>query len=152
MPIYALVFARADRAFGPKMHASTTDCAALMAEARARGGTPPGRVNGRVSCGMSINNGRIEMNAETMANLVRNLAPIAGRSIVDKTGLTGGFDLDLTWMPDVPVGNAPDAVPPANDGPSLFTAMQEQLGLKLDAQRGPVEVLVIDSAARPVED
>ena len=118
-----------------------------MAETRARGGAPP-LPGGKVLCGMRVNNGgRIEMNAESMVNFVRNLAPIAGRSIVDKTGLTGGFDLELTWMPDVTAGNAPDTATPANDGPSLFTAMQEQLGLKLDAQRGPVDVLVIDSAS-----
>ena len=151
MPIYALVFARADHAPGPKMRPSSTDCAAVMTAAIARGGVPP-PPDGKVLCGMRVNNGRIEMNAETMTNFVRNLSPIAGRSIVNKTGLTGGFDLELTWTPDAPAGNAPDATPLANDGPSLFTAMQEQLGLKLDAQRGPVQVLVIDSAVRPTED
>jgi uncharacterized protein (TIGR03435 family) len=153
MPIYALVFSRGDRAFGPQFHVSTTDCRALMAAARARGAAaPPSRVGGPVSCGMFVTNGRIEMNAEVMVNLVRNLAPLAGRSIIDKTGLTGNYDMELTWTPDVRVGNAADGAPAANDGPSLFTAVQEQLGLKLDAQRGPVDVLVIDSAQRPTED
>ena len=96
--------------------------------------------------------GHMEMNAVPMANFARNLSSIAGRSIVDKTGLTGGFDADLTWTPDASLGAPQDGPPPANDGPSLFTAMQEQLGLKLDAQRGPVEVLVIDSVERPTED
>jgi len=152
MPIYALVVARSDGTLGPKLTRSTTDCTAVIADARARGGAPPRPPDGRVQCGMRVNNGRIQMNAETMVNLVRNLSPIAGRSIIDRTGLTGGFDLELTWTPDLPSGNAADGPPPANDGPSLFTAMQEQLGLKLDAQRGPVDVLVIDSAVRPVED
>jgi uncharacterized protein (TIGR03435 family) len=150
MPIYALVFARADHAFGPQLHTSSVDCVALMTAAVARGGGPPR--DGKVLCGMRVNNGRIEMNAEMLTNFVRNLSPIAGRSIIDKTGLTGTFDVELTWTPDPTAGNAPGAAPPANDGPSLFTAMQEQLGLKLDAQRGPVEVMVIDSAERPVED
>ena len=59
----------------------------------------------------------------------------------------------MTWKPDVPAG-APGAAGniSTDDAPSLFTALQEQLGLKLDAQRGPVEVLVIDSAERPTED
>ncbi len=152
MPIYALRLARGDGAFGPQLRRSVTDCAALMADARARGGTPPSRVNGRVSCGMSINNGRMEVNADGMPNLVRNLAPIVGRIVVDKTGLTGSFDLDLTWAPEAQAGSSESATPTAIDGPSIFTAMQEQLGLKLEPQRGPVDVLVIDSAERPMED
>jgi len=150
MPIYALVFAKADRSFGPNLHASSTDCLKEMTAAVARSGGPP---RDRVLCGTRSVNGRIEMNAVPMANFARNLSPIAGRSVVDKTGLSGGFDATLTWTPDASLGNAPDAGPPAADGgPSLFTALQEQLGLKLEAARGPVDVLVIDSAARPMED
>jgi uncharacterized protein (TIGR03435 family) len=150
MPIYALVFAKPDHGFGPKLRASSTDCQKEMTAAIARGGGPPR--DGRVLCGMRLLNGHIEMNAESMRNFVRNLSPIAGRSIVDRTELTGGFDAELTWTPDASLGNPPDAAPASNDGPSLFTAIQEQLGLKLDAQRGPVEVLIIDSAERPTED
>ena len=84
-----------------------------------------------------------------MAAFIRNLTPFAGRPIVDKTGLTGFFDLDLTWTPDPSAGNDPA---PTGDGVSLFTALEEQLGLRLDAQRGPVPVLVIESAERPVEN
>ena len=76
-----------------------------------------------------------------------------GRPVVDKTGLTGVYDLDLTWTPEQgppgPDGTAPQAAP-SSDSVSLFTAVQEQLGLKLDAQRGPVDVLVIESAERPL--
>ena len=88
-----------------------------------------------------------------MADFARNLGPFTGRPVVDKTGLTGVYDVDLTWTPEQgppgPDGTAPQA-PPSTDGVSLYTAVQEQLGLKLDAQRGPVDVLVIDSAQRPV--
>ena len=151
MPIYALVLAKPDRAFGPNLHASSTDCEKEMTAAIARGGGPPR--DGKVLCGMRTVNGHLEMNAVPMANLARNLSPIAGRSVVDKTGLSGGFDATLTWTPDASLGGSPEAPPPATDGgPSLFTAIQEQLGLKLDAQRGPVDVLVIDSVERPVED
>ena len=85
----------------------------------------------------------------------RNLAPFAGRPVVDKTGLSGAFDLDLTWTPEQGPSAAQGTQPPAapsSDGVSLFTSVQEQLGLKLDAQRGPVDVVVIESAERPVED
>jgi len=90
-----------------------------------------------------------------MADLARNLSNFAGRMTVDKTGLAGAFDLELEYTPDQlpPDGTLPPGIPPPRlDGPSLFTAVQEQLGLKLDSQRGPVEVLVIDSAQQPLPD
>ena len=72
----------------------------------------------------------------------------------DRTGLTGNFDIDLTWTPDrLPQGTPPPGAPPLPsidpNGPSLFTAVQEQLGLKLESERAPVEVLVIDHVERP---
>ena len=137
MPIYALVFARADHSLGPKLLASSTDCQKEMSAAIARGG-PPGP-NSPLLCGIRSFPGHFQLNAAAINNFIRNLAPLAGRSIVDKTALIGVYDADLTWND-------------SEEGPSLFTAMQEQLGLKLDAQRGPVEVLVIDSAERPIED
>ena len=76
---------------------------------------------------------------------------MTGRFVIDKTGLTGPYDLDLQWAPDPTLG--PAATPGVQaDGASLFAAIQEQLGLKLVATRGPVEVLVLDSAERPTED
>jgi uncharacterized protein (TIGR03435 family) len=69
--------------------------------------------------------------------------------------VTGVYDVDLTWAPrqgpSGPDGTAPQA-PTSTDGVSLHTDVQEELGLKLEAQRGPVDVLVVDSARRPVED
>jgi uncharacterized protein (TIGR03435 family) len=67
-----------------------------------------------------------------------------GRVVIDKTALRGRFDVDLDWGP------APGA--PAESAPSIFTAVQEQLGLKLESQRGAVEVLVIQHAERPTPD
>jgi uncharacterized protein (TIGR03435 family) len=101
--------------------------------------------------------GRMMAGGYLLSDVARNLAPITGRSVVDQTGLSGTFDLDLEWTPDqMPQAQpgAPPAVlpPPPSDGPSLFAAIQEQLGLKLDATRGPVEVLVIDSAELPTPD
>lgn len=77
--------------------------------------------------------------------------------MVDKTGLTGTWNLELEFTPDQTPNIPPGALPPgvtlpSHDAPSLFTAVQEQLGLKLEAARGPVEVLVIDSIERPSED
>ena len=74
------------------------------------------------------------------------LSRMLGRSVIDKTGLTGKFDVTAEWTPDDPQAAAPlppDAPkPPSGDvGPSIFTAFQEQLGLKLESQKGPVEIL-----------
>lgn len=150
-PIYALVIARPDHQLGAELHRSSTDCAALAADARARGGTPPPTINGRVSCGMNTNTGYLEANAVTMGVFARRISAIADRTVVDKTGLTGNFDLTLRWTPDA----SPGADRPTlanNDSPTFFTAVQEQLGLKLESQRDSVEFLVIDSVAHPVED
>jgi uncharacterized protein (TIGR03435 family) len=152
MPIYALVLVRPDGQLGPKIKRSTTDCAALMAATRSQGG-PPAPPPGTARCGTNMTYGRMVTGAISMADVVRNLSLVTGRAVVDKTGLSGIFDLELTFRPDTPDG-PPGASSPAgnDDAPSLFTAVQEQLGLKLDAQRGPVEMLVIDSASRPTED
>ena len=75
--------------------------------------------------------------------------------MVDRTGLTGNWEFELEFQPEVPPGQLPPgATPPPidPDAPSFFTAIQEQLGLKLDATKGPVEVWVIDSAERPTPD
>jgi uncharacterized protein (TIGR03435 family) len=84
------------------------------------------------------------------------LSRLLGRSVIDKTGLTGKFDITANWTPDetqaaAPLPDAPK--PPSGDvGPSIFTAFQEQLGLKLEAQKGPVEIFVIDRAEKPSEN
>lgn len=85
----------------------------------------------------------------TMTGLAARLTSLnaAGRVVVDRTGLVGGFDLDLYWSPARTVVSG--AVPPEVDGPSLFTAVQEQLGLKLEARTEPGDVYVVDSIERP---
>jgi uncharacterized protein (TIGR03435 family) len=76
------------------------------------------------------------------------------RPVVDQTGITGRYDLRLTWTPDESQFNG--RVPPATDDPNappgLYTAIQEQLGLNLEAVTAPVEVLVIDRVERPSEN
>jgi len=150
MPIYELVIARSDGQLGPQLKRSGDECGA-QGRARAAGETPPPMPPGGF-CGTRTGNGNVSMKGVPLANFVRNLGGTTGRFVIDKTGLTGPFDLDLQWAPDQP-GAGPTAQPGAQlDGVSLFAAMQEQLGLKLEAKRAPVEVLVIDSAERPTED
>jgi uncharacterized protein (TIGR03435 family) len=178
LPIFTLVTARSDSNPGPQLRAAAIDCAALAA-ARAGGGprgpgaagrsegrgadpgafTPPASAD-RPPCGMRIGPGTIVAGGTRMPQLATALSTWVNRIVVDRTGLTGSYDIDLQWTPDqMPFGPGGDpplvaAAPPPIDPnrPSIFTALQEQLGLKLDSQRGPVEVLVIDSAERPTED
>ena len=92
--------------------------------------------------------------AARIGQLSQFLSSLQSRVVVDKTGLAGEYDLELTWTPDeLPTGPGdPDQVPPDPNGPSIFTALQEQLGLHLEPSKGPVEILVIDSAQKPSEN
>jgi len=78
---------------------------------------------------------------------------VLDRPVLDKTGLTGTFDFDLSWQPDATqFGGRGGQLPTDPDKPDIFTAMQEQLGLKLEAQRGPAEVAVVDAVEKPSEN
>jgi uncharacterized protein (TIGR03435 family) len=155
MDIYALVVARADGTLGPKLQRTTTDCEALMAA--RRGGpppTPPGP-NAPFLCGMRGTFGRLSVNSMPMSLFANNLSQQMQRVVVDRTGLTGGWDFELTFAPEPPRGPLPPGVelPPIDpNAPSLVTAIQEQLGLRLQSTKGPVEVLVVDSIERPTSD
>jgi uncharacterized protein (TIGR03435 family) len=82
--------------------------------------------------------------------LVINLSNELQHPVTDKTELAGTYDFELKWTPIIPAGQSLGAPPPADpDRPEIFTAIQEQLGLRLEARKGPVEVLVIDHAERP---
>jgi uncharacterized protein (TIGR03435 family) len=108
--------------------------------------TPGGRQ------GMSTNRGRNQGYAATMSMLAMDLSNNVGRPVIDKTGLTEKYDWVLQWTPDMPATN-PDAPQPADGpGPTIFTALQEQLGLKLESSKGPVETYVIDKVDRPSEN
>ena len=100
-----------------------------------------------------------------IAMLLQQLAQQLGRTVVDKTGLTGEYDFTLTWTPQPGEGGAgfspgplgpggPEGGPPPSDanGASIFTAVQEQLGLKLESEKGPVEILVLDRVEQPTEN
>lgn len=112
-----------------------------------------------------MTNGRhINGIAIPISNLTPLLSRILGRTVMDKTGLTAKYDVTLDWAPDenqpmqpakgLPDGPnaAPAAAPPDPSAPSLFTAFQEQLGLKIESQKGPVEILVINRAEKPSEN
>ena len=158
--IYALVMARSDGRFGPLLKKSETDCAAIVAAMRgrgpARGLPPPGppQPGEPMPCGIRIGPGNMAVGGSTLAQFANSLGMFTGRVVLDRTGLTGNYDFNLTWTPDQMPQRPPGApdLPIDPNGPSIFTAVQEQLGLKLEGQRGPVEMLVIDRAEHPVEN
>jgi bla regulator protein blaR1 len=155
MDIYELVLARPDGKLGPALKPTTQDCAAMMAA--ARGGPPPGPApgpNSPVVCGMRGLPGRLVAGAMPMALLASNLSGQVQRIVIDRTGLSGAWDFEITFAPERPL-NPPPGVefPPADpNAPSLFTAMQEQLGLRLQSTKGPVEVLVVERIEQPIPD
>ena len=90
--------------------------------------------------------GQIFSNHISMTMLSTLLSRFPGQTVVDMTGLKGEYDLKLAWTPDNPAAAA--AIDASADGPSLFAAVEQQLGLKLDVRKGPVEILVIDHAEK----
>lgn len=181
MPVLALRLARSDGRLGPQLKQSEVDCAA-MAAARGRGpidgrGGPPGRAGGpldgrgappppgtpftlgeRPQCGGRGGFGQLLIGGMPIAQFARQLSQLTSSVVIDRTGLTGGYDIDVRFTPapgQLPPGPPPPGVElPAidPDGPSLFAALEEQLGLKLESERGPVEVVVIERLERPKEN
>ncbi len=122
-PIYGLVFAKADKQLGTAIHPTACPPRGAACE-----GTTA-NTNG-IASGTIIGKGR------TLTDIGRTLSTYAERRVFDRTGLDGRFDYELKWSEDV----------------SFFTAVQEQLGLKLEAQRAPLDVVIVDSVEHPVED
>jgi uncharacterized protein (TIGR03435 family) len=161
MPIYALVLARPDGRLGPQLTRSSVDCTGRGGAGRGRGDAgrqpAPPAPGERPQCGMFGGLGQFRAGGMALSELARILSGQVQRVVIDRTGLTGTFDFDLTYTPDqLPQGPPPPGAqlqPPVDpNGPSIFTALEEQLGLKLDAQRGPVPVLVIDHVEPPTPD
>ena len=151
LPIFELVLARQDGKLGPQLRPAAVDCAARAAAARA--GTPPPSSGppGPGFCGTTMNPVSVRGGGATMAMLASLLERAAKRLVIDRTGLADNWDLEVNYTPDrsqLPPGvELPSSIDP--NGPSLFTALEEQLGLKLRPARGPVEVLVINSVQQP---
>lgn len=99
---------------------------------------------------MTMGPGMLEGQGLSITAVANQLSYIVHYSVVDKTGLTGAYDLDLKWTPDDAGPLSGDAL--GGSGPSFFTALQEQLGLKLQSTKGPVETLTIDHAELPSEN
>jgi uncharacterized protein (TIGR03435 family) len=118
----------------------------------------PGGPGPRRGAGVMMGRGKLQATDIAMPFLVSVLSRQVGRTIIDKTGLTGTYDMTLNWTPEGGGGEGPpmkpgnDAGAPTDPGPDIFTAVQEQLGLKLEATKGPADVLVIDHLEKPAEN
>jgi uncharacterized protein (TIGR03435 family) len=157
LPIYELVLARSDGRLGPKLRPAAVDCAAAMTSAQGPNGpsASPTPADYR-QCGTRLMPGQLTGAGLLMSHVAMSLSQSVQRIVVDRTGLVGSFDVDLTWAPDQMLyrGTRPDVSLPSSDpnGPSIFTAMEEQVGLKLESTKGPVEVLIIDDVEPPTPD
>jgi len=119
-PMYSLILATKAGRPGKQLHRSDVDC-----EQAAK---PP-------TCRMVATRHSLTGGTRTMAQLAVTLQSMVARPVIDRTGLTGAFDMDLQWDD--------------KEGPSIFTALQEQLGLKLESRQGLFEAVVIDHVEKP---
>ena len=141
LPVYDLIVAKG----GPKFTGDGAAAADIHA-AVAKSGFTHG--------GMLMNDGELTASAMPVSSLAYDLSGTVGRTIIDKTGLTGKYDFELKWTPERAAASGADngQTDDQNSASSLFTALQEQLGLKLQSSKGPVETLVVDHVEMPSEN
>jgi uncharacterized protein (TIGR03435 family) len=159
LPLYELVRARPDGPLGPQLRPSKLDCSALAREF-GRGGPGAAPSADLTRCGVRMQPGLLAGGGATIADLAVMLSRVTGRAVHNRTQLDGSYDLQVEFFhelappPEELAAFATTAQPPSIDGsaevrPSIFTALQDQLGLRLRPTRGPVEVLVITNVERP---
>jgi uncharacterized protein (TIGR03435 family) len=125
--------------FQLKTHSETKDMSSYVLHKIPGGATLKGTL-ASTSGNISMRRGHLEFSGATLDLIAQSLAGMLDRPVVDGTGLTSRFDGKLDWAPE------------GDDGPSIFTALIEQMGLKLEGRRGPVEMLVIERLERPDEN
>jgi uncharacterized protein (TIGR03435 family) len=153
--VYRLVLARGDGRLGPQLVRSDVDCETWVAEKRPQigaGGPSPVPGGRRPACMMSVSRqGFLTGGTRTIGELALALQTLAGRPVLDATELTGTYNIDLVWAAaSTDLARSADAGSPS--GGSFFTALQEQLGLKLEPGRSPLDVMVVEQVERPTPD
>jgi uncharacterized protein (TIGR03435 family) len=161
MPTYLLRTVRNDGKLGAQLTRTTVDCEAIKADRATRGTSPPPTASGgQPLCGTRVSVRHLSPGRSTLryqasgvssGELAAWLSRSVPRTVVDRTGLTGMFDVDLTFNQDDLNASVAPGVAEA-PAASVFTALQDQLGLKLESATGPVDVLVIDHVEHPTED
>jgi uncharacterized protein (TIGR03435 family) len=144
LSVYALSLARRDGRLGPGIHPATVDCESTGAKPLDSGAAQADYAACRPQMGLT----HLKAPGFHMSTLASALMRLFDRAVVDKTGLPGAFDIELSWTPD-PTMLPPGAPPNVSaGGASIFTALEEQLGLKLISDRATVDVLIIDRIDR----
>jgi uncharacterized protein (TIGR03435 family) len=166
LPVYALVAARSGIRLSPPKEGNCTEAPPAAVPAFAGNGArmlPPGSGPPPLPpCGVAgimlqPSGARIQGGKISMSELTRALSMVLDRKVIDKTGFTELFDARLEFLPDMATGALPPPPPEAanatlSGSPSIGTALQEQFGLKLESDKGPVEVTVIDHVEKPSEN
>jgi uncharacterized protein (TIGR03435 family) len=156
LPIYALVLAGKDGKLGPGLRQSKEGGCTPPDPNKPPPALKPGERPALGCGGMAMTVKSYTGVSVPIANLTPGLSRLLGRTVVNQTGLTGNFDIDVAWTPDEtqslqPAQGAPSPATSAAD-PSIFTAFREQLGLKFESQKGPVETLIIERAEKPSDN
>jgi uncharacterized protein (TIGR03435 family) len=160
LPAYLLVRARDDGALGPGLSVPDIDCDAYRTAQRRGEPLPSAPVGGRLPCVATImgsrssptgRGSRLTAGGTTINGITTLIAEQIGRPVVDATGLDQLFDIELEFSAR-PLSASPSAASVDDDGPSIFEAIQNQLGLKLESGRASVDVLVIDRVEPPSPD
>ncbi len=168
LPIYYLVVGK----YEPKLQRSEIGIEGPRGDPPSKAGQaaePPGSPQAaagteprKKASSVRVGRGQIDGQMTTLSDLASLLAQQLGRPVIDKTGIAGLYDIKLEWTPDetmrgigLPGGETPgqeSSAPIDTSGPSIFAALQEQLGLKLESHKGPVEIIVLDHIERPSEN
>ena len=141
--------------FQLKIHRDTREMPVYVMTVAAGGlkMKPRSEGDGGAPGGMPIEGARIPGRNTTIQFLAYGLQQLLDRPVLDETGVSGGFDFDLSWRPDpTQFQGRGDQVPSNPDDPDLFTALKQQLGLKLEPQKAPAPVIVVDSAEKPSDN
>ena len=153
--VYRLVMAREDGRPGPALRRSTYDCAGLPLAPGRCGQTWASALNpntpDRLVCGMRVGIGRIQFGGRPLSFLTNTLTAMTERRVVEATGMTGDWEFDISFSPPAASTGCRHSRENLNAA-SLFTVLQEQLGLKLQSSRMPMPVMGIDRVERPVDD
>jgi len=166
MPVYTMTVGKGGLKVKPLAEGACTPLDLTHPPAPPKPGDPPPNLCGVMLMGPTAKGDMmIEVRGSTMAQFAQRLSGRVDRAVVDKTGIAGKFNFHLEFTPDpymrgqaLPAGRGGDAggtaaspnpAPPADSGPNLFVALQEQVGLKLSSDRGPVSFLIIDHVEKP---
>jgi uncharacterized protein (TIGR03435 family) len=163
MPVYTLTARKGGLKVQPLAEGACTPLDLTHPPAPPKPGDPRPDLCTVMTIGRTANGGMwMEVRGATMTQFAQRLSGRVDRTVINKTGVAGMFNFHLEFardpqmpgqqLPPGPGGDSPNSSLPADSGPNLFTALQEQLGLKLESAKGPVEVLVIDHVERPTEN